>query len=40
MSMDSIRLRDMIAPDIPIIRNWPAYPEEFKDLDYSLRERG
>ncbi|VVB70921.1 Mycothiol acetyltransferase [uncultured archaeon] len=38
--MDSIKLRDMAAPDIPIIENWPAYPEEFKDLDYALREGG
>jgi RimJ/RimL family protein N-acetyltransferase len=32
--------REMAEQDIAVIQNWPAYPEEFKDLDYALREAG
>jgi RimJ/RimL family protein N-acetyltransferase len=33
-------LREIAPQDVTIIQSWPAYPEEFKDLDYSLREAG
>jgi GNAT superfamily N-acetyltransferase len=33
-------LREINELDIAIIKNWPAYPEEFKDLDYALRDSG
>jgi RimJ/RimL family protein N-acetyltransferase len=33
-------LREIVEQDIAVIQNWPAYPEEFKDLDYALREAG
>ncbi len=33
-------LREMTEQDSAIIQNWPAYPTEFKDLDYALREAG
>lgn len=33
-------LREINEQDIAIIKNWPAYPEEFKDLDYALRDSG
>jgi RimJ/RimL family protein N-acetyltransferase len=33
-------LREIVGQDISIIHSWPPYPEEFKDLDYSLREAG
>jgi len=33
-------LREMAEQDIAVIQSWPAYPEEFKDLDYALREAG
>jgi diamine N-acetyltransferase len=33
-------LREINKQDIAIIKNWPAYPEEFKDLDYALRDSG
>ena len=33
-------LREINEQDIAIIRIWPAYPEEFKDLDYALRDSG
>lgn len=28
------------AQDLADIINWPAYPEEFRDLDYALRRHG
>lgn len=33
-------LREMNEQDIAVIKSWRAYPEEFKDLDYALREMG
>lgn len=33
-------LREINDQDIAIIKIWPAYPEEFKDLDYALRDFG
>lgn len=33
-------LREINEEDIEIIKLWPAYPEEFKDLDYALRGSG
>jgi len=35
-----MNLREINEQDIAIIQNWPAYPEEFKDLDYALRDSG
>lgn len=35
-----INLREMNEQDIAAIKKWPAYPEEFKDLDYALRDDG
>jgi RimJ/RimL family protein N-acetyltransferase len=33
-------LRELCERDAEIIKNWRPYPEEFKDLDYALRESG
>ena len=33
-------LREINEQDIAIIKIWPVYPEEFKDLDYALRDSG
>ncbi|MHB8117274.1 MAG: GNAT family N-acetyltransferase [Methanothrix sp.] len=33
-------LREITEQDAVVIKRWPAYPEEFKDLDYALREAG
>ena len=33
-------LRPITSDDIAIIREWPPYPPEFRDLDYALREGG
>ncbi|MDD2756338.1 MAG: GNAT family protein [Methanothrix sp.] len=33
-------LRKIAPQDVTIIQSWPAYPEEFKGLDYALREAG
>ncbi len=33
-------LREIAPQDVTIIQSWPTYPEEFKDLDYALREAG
>lgn len=33
-------LREMAEQDSADIQSWPAYPEEFKDLDYALRGAG
>lgn len=33
-------LREINKRDIANIKIWPAYPEEFKDLDYALRDSG
>jgi diamine N-acetyltransferase len=33
-------LREMTKQDVAVIQSWPVYPEEFKDLDYALREAG
>lgn len=33
-------LREIVLQDISAIQSWPAYPKEFKDLDYALREAG
>jgi RimJ/RimL family protein N-acetyltransferase len=35
-----MNLRKINKQDIAIIKSWPAYPEEFKDLDYALRDSG
>jgi RimJ/RimL family protein N-acetyltransferase len=33
-------LREINDQDIANIKLWPSYPEEFKDLDYALRDSG
>jgi diamine N-acetyltransferase len=33
-------LREIAGQDVAVIQSWPVYPEEFKDLDYALREAG
>lgn len=33
-------LREMTEQDAEFIQSWSVYPEEFKDLDYALREAG
>ncbi len=33
-------LREMAEQDVAVMQRWPVYPEEFKDLDYALREAG
>ena len=35
-----MNLREMTEQDSVVIQNWPAYPIEFGDLDYALREAG
>lgn len=35
-----MKLREMNEQDIAVIKSWRAYPEDFKDLDYALREMG
>lgn len=35
-----MKLREINEQDITVIKSWRAYPEEFKDLDYALREMG
>ena len=35
-----MKLREIDELDIAIIKIWAAYPEEFKDLDYALRDSG
>lgn len=35
-----MKLREMDEQDISVIKSWRSYPEEFKDLDYALREMG
>ena len=35
-----IILRPLRESDIPLIKAWPPYPDEFRDLDYSLRDGG
>ena len=35
-----IALRPLRPEDIPEIKSWPAYPQEFAMLDYSLRDGG
>lgn len=35
-----IRLRPLAAADVEAIATWPAYPAEFGDLDYALRQDG
>lgn len=35
-----ITLRPLSVHDIPVIKAWPAYPQEFAELDYSLRDGG
>jgi len=35
-----IMLRPLRHEDIPVIKAWPAYPPEFADLDYCLRNGG
>ena len=36
----SVVLRKMEERDIQIMKTWPSYPAEFKDLDYALRDGG
>ena len=40
MVIPMIRLRKLLADDVATIAGWPAYPPEFEDLDYSLRNQG
>ena len=35
-----ITLRPLQPEDIPLIRSWPPYPQEFGMLDYALRDNG
>jgi RimJ/RimL family protein N-acetyltransferase len=35
-----ITIRNLQPADIAAIHNWPAYPPEFEELDYALRESG
>lgn len=35
-----IELRELRDEDVAIIKAWPLYPEEFSELDYSLRDGG
>ena len=35
-----LTLRPITPNDIAIIWGWPSYPQEFRDLDYALREGG
>lgn len=35
-----MKLREINDKDITNIKIWPSYPEEFKDLDYALRDSG
>jgi diamine N-acetyltransferase len=35
-----MKLRQMNEQDITVIENWQPYPQEFKDLDYALRNAG
>ncbi|MEN6611064.1 MAG: GNAT family N-acetyltransferase [Methanoregulaceae archaeon] len=35
-----VTLRALAPSDIPVIKAWPAYPDEFLDLDYALRDGG
>lgn len=35
-----LALRPMAAADVAVIKNWPAYPPEFEELDYALRSHG
>ncbi len=37
---DRIQLRAFAAQDEITIKNWPAYPAEFADIDYALRQDG
>ena len=37
---ETMILREIVVQDIAVIQCWPAYPEEFKDLDYALRGAG
>lgn len=35
-----LKLRLIERSDLSTIQNWPAYPPEFAELDYALRENG
>jgi diamine N-acetyltransferase len=35
-----IILRPLRNEDIPVIKSWPQYPQEFSELDYCLRDGG
>ncbi len=35
-----MKLSEISEQDIAVIKSWRAYPEEFKDLDYALRDTG
>lgn len=38
--MPMITIRKLQPSDLAEIHNWPAYPPEFAELDYALRENG
>ena len=38
--MRSMILRNLTEQDVAVIKSWPVYPEESKDLDYALHEAG
>lgn len=38
--MHTILLRPANPQDLAAIQYWPAYPEEFRELDYALRSNG
>lgn len=38
--MHTISMRRLQASDLINIRHWPAYPPEFAELDYALRDNG
>jgi diamine N-acetyltransferase len=35
-----ITFRPLAPGDIPVVKSWTPYPEEFSELDYSLRDDG
>jgi diamine N-acetyltransferase len=35
-----ISIRPVVSDDIAMVQEWPAYPPDFHDLDYALRDNG
>jgi RimJ/RimL family protein N-acetyltransferase len=40
LDMHMISMRSLNSSDLIKIHHWPAYPPEFQELDYALRENG